>query len=264
MKVSVSKLKMVVSLVMLTTWMFFLVPFFVLGTALKIPGAQNLALWFHRGVLLCFNIECVTEGEVVTSRPTLYISNHISYIDIFVLGSRVPGTYIAKIEVASWPLFGTLAKLQKTLFVERRSSKVSGQIEQMQQHLLNKSNLILFPEGTSATGTHVAPFHTSFFQAAADDESKITIQPITVSYTHYKHQRMDREARDFYAWYKPRKILPHFLNGLGIGRGTANLTFHKPVKFIDFESRKACSKHCETVIRQGLLDALDLEEEMIL
>ena len=133
MEVSVSKIKMVVSLVLLTTWMLFLVPFFVLGTTLRIPGAQNLALWFHRGVLLCFNIECVTEGEVVTSRPTLYISNHISYIDIFVLGSQVPGTYIAKSEVASWPLFGTLAKLQKTLFVERRSSKVGGQIEQMQQ-----------------------------------------------------------------------------------------------------------------------------------
>ena len=263
MKVSVSKIKLVLSLLLLIAWMLVLVPFFIIGTALRIPGAENLALLFHRGVLLCFNIECVTEGEVVTSRPTLYISNHISYIDIFVLGSRVPGTYIAKVEVAGWPLFGTLAKLQKTLFVERKSSKVGNQVEQMRQHLLNKSNLILFPEGTSATGTHVATFHSSFFQAAEDEQSRIVIQPITVAYTHYKNHRMDREARDYYAWYKPRKILTHFLNGLGLGRGRAQLTFHEPVKFSDFESRKECSKHCETVIRQGLLDALELEEEVI-
>ncbi len=248
---------------MLITWMLLLVPVFLIATALRIPRAEDLVLVFHRGVLRCFNIECVKQGELITSRPTLYISNHISYIDIFLLGSTVPGTFIAKSEVSSWPLFGTLAKLQKTLFVERRSSKVGSQIEQMQQHLLNKSNLMLFPEGTSSTGTHVAPFHSSFFQAADDEESKIIIQPITVAYTHYKNQRMDQEARDYYAWYNPRKILPHFLSALGIGRGRAKLTFHEPVKFSDFETRKACSNYCETVIRQGLLDSLDLKEELV-
>jgi 1-acyl-sn-glycerol-3-phosphate acyltransferase len=256
MKVSVSKIRMVVSFLLLTTWMFLIVPIYMIATALKIPGAQNIACLFHKGVLKCFNLEYETEGELITSRPTLYISNHISYIDIFVLGSIVPGTYIAKVEVASWPLFGTLAKLQKTLFIERRSREVGSQIEQIQRHLLNKSNLILFPEGTSATGTHVAPFHSSFFQAAEDEESRIVIQPITIAYTHYKNQRMDREARDFYAWYRPRKILPHFLNGLGLGRGRAKLSFHPPVKFADFASRKDCSKHCEAVIRHGLLKAL--------
>jgi 1-acyl-sn-glycerol-3-phosphate acyltransferase len=255
---------MALSFVLLMIWTLTIVPLFVIGTSLRIPGAQKLALLFHRGVLKCFNLECVKEGEVITAPQTLYISNHISYMDIFVLGSQVPGTFIAKSEVASWPLFGTLAKLQKTLFVERRSSKVGSQIEQMKQHLLNKSNLILFPEGTSAAGTHVASFHSSFFQAGQDEESRITIQPITVAYTHYKNQRMDRESRDYYAWYKPRKILTHFLNGLGIGRGRVKLTFHEPVKFSDFESRKACSKYCETVIRQGLLDSLDMDEEVVL
>lgn len=261
MNITVSKIKLAISLLMLISWMLLLVPIFWLGSALRIPGVQSLVPVFHKGVLWCFNIEVVTEGELMTSRPCLYISNHISYLDIFVLGSKVPGTYIAKAEVASWPLFGTLAKLQKTLFIERKGRKVANQIEQVQRHLLDNSNLVLFPEGTSSIGTHVAPFHSSFFQAA--DNNQVTIQPITITYTHYKNQRMDRQARDFYSWYKPRKIATHFLNGLGLGRGRAKLTFHDPLKFADFDSRKACSTHCETVIRQGLLDALDLDEEVL-
>jgi 1-acyl-sn-glycerol-3-phosphate acyltransferase len=203
----------------------------------------------------------VIEGTPVTERPTLYISNHISYLDIFVLGSILPGTFIAKSEIAKWPLFGQLARLQNSLFIERRSQKVGSQIQQVNRHLVEKSNLILFPEGTSAIGTFVAPFHTSFFQSAEDKETEITIQPITVAYTHYEDERMDREARDYYAWYKPRKIVPHFMNALGLGSARVMVICHEPVKFEAFESRKACSRHCEIVIRQGLLDALDLEKE---
>jgi 1-acyl-sn-glycerol-3-phosphate acyltransferase len=162
----------------------------------------------------------VIEGTPVTERPTLYISNHISYLDIFVLGSILPGTFIAKSEIAKWPLFGQLARLQNSLFIERRSQKVGSQIQQ-----------------------------------------EITIQPITVAYTHYEDERMDREARDYYAWYKPRKIVPHFMNALGLGSARVMVICHEPVKFEAFESRKACSRHCEIVIRQGLLDALDLEKE---
>ena len=73
---------------------------------------------------------------------------------------------------------------------------------------------------------------------------------------------MDRKSRDYYAWYKPRKILPHFLNGLGLGRAQVRLICHETVKFDSFDSRKACSKHCETVIRRGLLNALDMEHEI--
>ena len=256
-EISVSKLKIAISLLLLLVWMLTLVIVFVIAKAIRCAHANKLVPVFHKGVLKCFNLECVVQGTPCIGRPTLYISNHISYLDIFVLGSVLPGTYIAKAEVAKWPLFGQLAKLQNTLFIERTSQRVGGQVQQIQRHLRDKSNLILFPEGTSSIGTHVAPFHSSFFQAAESEESDVTIQPITLSYTRYKGERMDRSARDYYAWYSPRKILPHFLNGLGLGRAQVSLTCHQTVKFASFESRKACSRHCETVIRQGLLNALD-------
>jgi 1-acyl-sn-glycerol-3-phosphate acyltransferase len=260
--VSPSKLKIAISLLLLLVWMLAIVICFVIAKAIRLPHANDLIPIFHKGVLKCFNLECIVEGTPCTERPSLYISNHISYIDIFVLGSALQGTYVAKSEVAKWPLFGQLAKLQNTLFIERRSQKVGGQIQQIRRHLLDKSNLILFPEGTSSIGTYVAPFHSSFFQAAESEESEITIQPVTVTYTHYKDERMNRITRDYYAWYRPRKILPHFLNALGLGRAQVRVTCHQTVKLDSFDSRKECSKHCEAVIRQGLLNALDLEHEV--
>lgn len=184
-------------------------------------------------------------------------------MDIFVLGSILRGSFIAKSEVASWPLFGPLAKLQNCLFIDRDRRKVGSQIQQIQRYLQNEGDLILFPEGTSAPGTHVAPFHSSLFQAAEDEAADIRIQPLTIAYTHYRNRRMDRKTRDYYAWYKPRKIVPHFFNGLGLGRARVKLIFHQPLKMNSFESRKACAKHCEMVIRQGLLNALDLNEEIL-
>jgi 1-acyl-sn-glycerol-3-phosphate acyltransferase len=255
-KISVSKLKIFVTFPLLLVWMLAIVLVFVIAKAIRPALASRLIPIFHKGVLKCFNLECVVEGTPFTQRPTLYISNHISYIDIFVLGSVLPGTYIAKSEVAKWPLFGQLAKLQNTLFIERRNHKVGGQIQQIRRHLLDKSNLILFPEGTSSTGTDVAPFHSSFFQAAESEEAEITIQPVTIAYTHYTGERMDRSARDYYAWYRPRKILPHFLNGLGLGPARVQITCHQAVKLASFDSRKECCKHCEELIRRGLRNAL--------
>jgi 1-acyl-sn-glycerol-3-phosphate acyltransferase len=255
-----SKLKIGISFLVLMVWTIYIIITYSILKLFKYAQRDRVVRMFHRGVLRCFNIECITEGVLHKDVPTLYISNHISYLDIFVLGSQVPGKYIAKSEVAKWPLFGFLAKLQDTLFIERRSRKVGNQIEQIKEHLLKKNNLVLFPEGTSNIGTFVAPFHSSFFQSA--DNPEITIQPVTVAYTHYQNQLMDRSQRDFYAWYKPRKILGHFVNGLGLGRGSARLIFHKPVKLEEFESRKDCSTHCESEIRKGLLSALEMENEI--
>jgi len=261
-EISVSRLKTYTSLMLLVVWMLFMVAIVWLARLFQPNRAKELLPIFHRGVLKCLNLNCIVEGIPITGRPTLYISNHISYFDIFVLGSVIPGTCIAKSEVAKWPLFGQLAKLQDTLFIERKSHKVGNQIQQIQKHLVNENNLVLFPEGTSSIGTYVAPFHSGLFQAAKSEQYDITIQPITIAYTHYKDEAMDRRTRDYYAWYKPRKIVPHFLNGLGLGRAQVKLICHEPVKFMSFESRKDLARYCETVVRQGLLQALDMDREV--
>ena len=90
-----------------------------------------------------------------STRPTLFVANHCSYSDVMVLGSVIVGSFVAKAEVARWPIFGLLAKLQNTVFVERTGIRARAQRDGMIQRLAAGDNLILFPEGTSDDGNTV-------------------------------------------------------------------------------------------------------------
>ena len=78
----------------------------------------------------------------------------------------IPGSFIAKAEVRSWPLFGLLARLQRSVFVERRVSRTVKHRDEIHKRLLEGDNLILFPEGTSNDGNRVLPFKSAFFGVA--------------------------------------------------------------------------------------------------
>jgi len=102
-----------------------------LGFTVLLMPAQALALifggravaliprWYHKRCCAILDIEVKRRGRQSRAEPTLYVSNHASYLDITVLGSLIAGSFIAKAEVADWPFFGWLAKLQRTVFVER-------------------------------------------------------------------------------------------------------------------------------------------------
>ena len=239
-----------------------MVSLFFLSKGLKIGNPDKLIRNFHRGVSRLFNLRVQYEGELSSGRPIIYACNHISYLDVFLLGSVLPGSFIAKSEVAGWPVFGKLAKLQNTLFFERSTRRAADQVAHMQAHLVQKSNLILFPEGTSTPGTHVEKFRSSLFQAADMPRQNIQIQPVTIAYTHYNDDRMEQQQRDYYAWYIPMPFLSHFLNGMGLGPVQARLIFHEPVTLNQFESRKLCAKHCEEQVRAGLLAAINETNEI--
>jgi len=175
----------------------------------------------------------------------LYIANHVSYLDIFLLGSIVPGYFVAKSEVAGWPLLGKLARLQNTLFIERNSRRAREQVEILQKQLVDGGNLILFPEGTSTEGAHVEPFKSSLFHAAETDSGvEIQIQPMTLAYTRHKGLKMSQPIRDYYAWYATMPFLSHFIQALGMRNADIELIFHAPVKISDFDCRKTCAEHC--------------------
>ena len=255
----VPKVKATFGAVGLLVWCIVMPILFYSGHFLRVPGYRRLLLTFHHGVKRLFNIYTVYEGKLRTETPTLYVCNHQSYLDVFVLGSVLRGAFIAKSEVAGWPLFGKLAKVQDTLFFERNTRKAREQIEVMREHLQSGKNLILFPEGTSTEGTHVETFRSSLFEAAVGGERGVWVQPVTVAYTHYDDVPMTQAERDRYAWYLPMTFMPHFFYGLGLGRCTAKLIFHEPVRETDFESRKAWAAHCEGAVRDGLDRALGRE-----
>ena len=97
--------------------------------AFRLRLTESFPLLFHSLVCRLFSLQCEYVGAPTTDQPALYVSNHVSYLDVFVLGSVLRGSFVAKSEVASWPVLGKLAKLQNTLFLERNVHRAAEQIE---------------------------------------------------------------------------------------------------------------------------------------
>src|SRR5258708_15959750 len=144
-----------------------LVPPYFLVMALRIgPLVRWMPVVYHRVVCVILGIKVQVRGKRSDATPTLFVCNHVSYLDIVVMGGLVPTSFVAKAEVATWPFFSTLAKAQRTIFIERRTGKTSASRDEMLRRLNTGDNLMLFPEGTSSDGTRVLPFRSALFGVA--------------------------------------------------------------------------------------------------
>lgn len=234
---------------------------FVLARLFRVPGYLRLIPIFHAGLCRIFGLRVEVSGTLSTTPPTLYVSNHISYLDVFVLGF-LPAYFIAKSEVAGWPVLGKLAGLQNTLFVERKAGRAKQQLAQMQEHLSEGKSLTLFAEGTSTEGRHVEPFKSSLFESASLNHAgvRVGIQPITVAYTHYDGRLIDDQAiLDHYAWYAGMPFAPHFIGLMPLKKCGVKVHLH-PVCYLDeFETRKACADYCQKIVADKLNEFISSE-----
>ena len=214
-------------------------------------------IW-HRGVcrILAFRIQ--QYGELSEYKPTLFVCNHTSYLDICLLGSVIPGSFIAKAEVRSWPLFGLLARLQRSVFVERRVSRTVKHRDEIHKRLLEGDNLILFPEGTSNDGNRVLPFKSAFFGVAEKqiNEKATLVQPVSIAYVKLDGIPVGRNYRPNFAWYGDMEMAGHLWNVFGLGHTTIAIEFHKPVTIEQFSSRKDMAIHCQSEIADGVSRAI--------
>ena len=199
-------------------------------------------------------------GTPHTAGPTLYVSNHVSYLDIAVLSRHLDAAYVAKSEVARWPLFGLIARLTGTIFVSRRSAEARAQRETVRAYLGAGGNLLLFPEGTSTDGTGVEPFKAALFDIAgiSGPETGAVVQPISLAYTRsVDGTPLTGPHRDLYCWYGDMTLLPHLLRVLGLRGAEVVLRYHPAVQPVRFASRKALARHCEEHAAAGVVDAHD-------
>jgi 1-acyl-sn-glycerol-3-phosphate acyltransferase len=231
-----------------------LMPVQALFLALGSPLAVRLPKAYHALCCRIFGIRLDMRGEISAARPTLFVVNHLSYIDIEVMSAAVETSFIAKREVASWPLFGWLAKLQRTVFVDRRATGVHAERDDVAARLEDGGNLVLFAEGTSSDGNRLRPFKSALFSAAQNEVGgrPVAVQPVTLAYTHLDEMPLGRAWRPLVSWYGDMDMLTHGWQLLGLGRLTATLIFHPPVSYAMFGSRKALAAHCERVIARGL------------
>jgi 1-acyl-sn-glycerol-3-phosphate acyltransferase len=239
-------------------WTLSLMPMQGVGLALGRPWSRTLPAFYHRWCCRILGFRVRTIGAPTAERPVLFVSNHVSYTDITVLGSLIVGSFIAKAEVARWPLFGWLAKLQRTVFVDRRVRSTRLQRDAMTERLAAGDALILFPEGTSGDGNRVLPFKSALFSAAEKMQElvPIAVQPVSIAYTRLDGMPLGRVLRPLFAWYGTAKLAPHLWSMLGLGTVEVVVEFHPPTFIADCGSRKALARYCHARIAGGMAAAL--------
>jgi 1-acyl-sn-glycerol-3-phosphate acyltransferase len=226
--------------------------------ALGLPARQRFPRLYHGTCARLIGLDVVTVGRPSTARPTLFVSNHSSYLDITVLGSLIAGSFVAKTEVGSWPFFGLLAKLQRTVFVDRKARNAATHRDDMKGRLEAGDDLVLFPEGTSSDGNRVLPFKSALFAVAGlrVEGRPVTVQPVSITATRLDGIPLGRTLRVLYAWYGDMELAGHLWKMLKLGRIAVQVEFHAPVTVEDFGSRKALAEHCWRVIAAGVDDAV--------
>lgn len=239
-------------------WTFLMVPIYFIAVILAkvtlIPAsvADTFIRVWHRGVLKVFGVTVSIIGEKSTS-TCLFVANHVSYLDIFAIGSHISGSFIAKQEVRSWPLLGWLSTLQKTIFVDRASRDITSQVNAIKNPLTQERSVILFPEGTSTDGKDVIRFKSSLF-ALTDHFPTLTIQPISLKYYDHKGQELDDTTRDCYAYYGDIIFGHHFMKMASSRGAKIDIHIHPTIQtesFAEHKSiRKAVTSHCYEIIQQ--------------
>ncbi len=235
-----------------------LMPVQALFVALGSRMAERFPVAYHRICCRLMGIDIATVGTMSRHRPTLFVSNHTSYIDITVLGALIPGSFVAKSEVAQWPLYGWLAKLQRTVFVDRKRNTSHLQRDQLGRRLAAGDNLVLFPEGTSNDGNRVLPFRSALLSVAeaSSPDAPLVIQPVSVAYVALNGIPMGHGLRPLVAWYGDMTLGPHLWQFSRLGKVTVVVEFHPPVDLKDAGSRKDLTRYCLTSVADGVERAL--------
>lgn len=215
-------------------------------------GAGRIPMLWHQAVSRSLGVRSRLEG-VPDSGGVLFVCNHMSWLDIPVLGSRIRGSFVAKAEVGTMGLVGHLADIQNTVYVEReRRHRAADQASEIEERLGQGDNIILFPEGTSNDGVHVLPFKSSLFSVVDGKAARsVRIQPVTLAYTHLNGLPLTRHRLVDIAWIGDMELGTHAFDLMRLGRIEARILCHPPVRRADFSDRKALARHCHAVISAG-------------
>ncbi|MCA8929829.1 MAG: 1-acyl-sn-glycerol-3-phosphate acyltransferase [Alphaproteobacteria bacterium] len=234
--------------VRLTLYLLFtaaLIPVQALALWVKSPLRERIPPFYHRCCCRLWGLHVEVKGGLAADRPLLLVSNHTSYLDIPVLSTIGGVSFIAKSEVAKWPFFGLLAKLQRTVFVDRRRSSTARQRDAIGDRLASGSRLILFAEGTSSDGNRVLPFKSALFSVAerSADEEPLMLQPLSIAFTHLNGIPIGHALRPFYAWYGDMDLAGHLWTFAGLGQTRVEVRLMNPVRADAFASRRELSRY---------------------
>ena len=251
----------------LTLFFCLTLPLMPVQLALVMTGSRHaraLPHWYHRQVCRLIGVRIHVEGIVPGQRAALLVANHVSWLDICVLSAVTPLSFVAKREVGSWPFISWLAKLQRSVFVDRnRRGAVAGTAREILDRLRAGDTMVLFAEGTSSDGNGVLPFRTSLFAAAkpggpeaAEIERGLAVQTLAVTYTRVHGLPLGRNGRARIAWYGDMELAGHCWRLLRLGPLDAHIRLGEPVALREFADRKALARFAEQKVRRDVAELL--------
>lgn len=264
LRLSLIAIIMMVATLLLLPWHF--LALILARVPLKLRMAQSasriIPMIWHKTACWAIGLHIRTKGSLSAHRPIMITANHASWVDILVLGACAPVSFIAKSEVANWPLFGHLAKLQRTIFVDRNRRQNTGQkVNEISERMKSGDVIVLFPEGTTSDGNYVLPFKSALFgavQKAQDDfnDHAIMVQPVSIAYISAHGLPLGRGNRDLIAWPGDIALLPHLKQVLLEGSIGVEVTFCEPITFHETMSRRTIAEQSEASVRKALNNAL--------
>jgi 1-acyl-sn-glycerol-3-phosphate acyltransferase len=217
-----------------------------------LPAGSDLALklsrTFFRLILIGFGVRWRIHGIPGNPSRTLFVANHISWVDIPLLGSHLDAGFIAKDEVRRWPGIGRAAARIGTVFIDRRNRLgAHHQASAVRQQLSRRRGLILFAEGTTGDGATVLPFRSSLF--AATQHEDLDVQPVSIVYRRRDGRALNAAERKQIAWLGEQSLLPHALGLAQGGQLRADIYFEP---LLPSGNRKQIARQCEDIIRNRI------------
>lgn len=224
--------------------------------------AGQVPVYFHRLLLRLFRVRIAVEGSPPDGQPVLVLSNHVSWLDIPVLASLLPLSFVAKAEVAGWPVIGFFARLQRSIFIDRARKTHTTHVNTEVAHRLAQGHVIvLFPEGTTGDGNRLLPFRSALVGAARaalaePSLQRIHLQPLAITYVRRNGLPVTRRERPAIAWYGDMDLAPHLAAFLREGPIDALVRWGEPIPFDAASDRKRATAAAETAVRVAIGDAL--------
>ena len=206
---------------------------------------ERRALWLHfacRRVVNAMGVRVKVEGAIPARG--LVVSNHLSHIDIPILGTILPLFFVSKTEVGSWPYFGRAARSGGALFIDRsKRSSANTVVQEIAKRLSLPVPVLVFPEGTSTDGSAVMRFHTGLFEPAAVAGAPVTAAAIRYVIEGYVPERE-------LCWFGDQLFLPHLWRVLSTRGFCAQVRFGEERVYADRRSA-AKATHDEVAAMRG-------------
>jgi len=213
--------------------------------AVPLPRRAGLQRRYCRLVLFCLGVRIQLSGNPIRNLSgVLVVSNHTSWVDVFAVGSVLPGSFVARADLVDWPAIGLAARLMGVIPIERRSLRqLPPVVDAVAERLRRGHTVVAFPEGTTFCGRHNGTFRPAVFQAAV--HAGRPVQPVSLTYRHRDGRPSTTTAffGDDSLWASVRRTVAAHGTVVELSVGSLELPG---------ASRRELAARCESALRAGM------------